>query len=188
LEYLLCDEVDQEELPTHAEEEELRVPMSNQDLVDRRSKLLVLYLNHLGRICTTFLMTLRDYLINDIGFLCGVKGAFVEFVVCIVGAKGYLGVDVLVNVIVDVAHQQLPCGVVVSDLEATIVEAEGLLELSLPDRLIHLLEAIIVLLDHLSFILFVDKGVHVFRGVVRDANDALVQLCFISTVWSSQGA
>ncbi len=48
MEYLFDDVVYDEELPAHQEEEEFRVSMGNEDLVDRTCELLVLVLKVLA--------------------------------------------------------------------------------------------------------------------------------------------
>ena len=58
-------------------------------------------------------------------------------------------------------------------------EVEAVLELFLPDGLIHLLELQIVLAHNLMLVLLIDESVHVLCCVMRDAHNVLVEDCFV---------
>ena len=61
------------------------------------------------------------------------------------------------------------------DLELAVGYSETILELRVPDWLVHLLKASDVVVHHFTLILFVYQRVHVLCCIVRDADDVLIQ-------------
>ncbi len=137
LENLLDTVVHSEELPAHAEEEELGVPVGNQYLVDCIPELFVLpsgsysdpFIDYrllgLSFGLLPHLMALLNYLIYDIQLLLWHEGALVELLILIVAPHRELILDVLKHVIIDVRHQQLSCRIIMSDLKPLTIQGEG---------------------------------------------------------------
>ena len=111
--------------------------MSNQYLVNTIAELLVLlcssysdpfidyHLLWLSFGILLLLMTLLNYLINDLQLLLWRESALVELLILIVAPHRQLILDVLKHVIINVCHQESSCRIIMSDLKPLTIQGEG---------------------------------------------------------------